>query len=229
MLLGEEIRTPARRARRVWALRGRINDIAGALGVSRTLIPSDQSGVDRLHAFRLLAHSEVQAYLDDLTTLLLDRVEDRSRVEGLLTHAGHHLLVYYAAEPLGSPRNASNAAFPPFATTAATALHAGSPATLEVALKRHRGRARDNSAVKGGSIKRLLLPLGYRQEMLSTPLLAQLDSLGDSRNQVAHRSGIVGTSPMPTGSAEWTRFQGIMPGLELLERYAPRLLRAADA
>lgn len=171
----------------------------------------------------------MQAYLDDLTTLVLDRVEDRSTQEGVLTHAGHHLVVYYSLEPLRSAANAPNATYPPFGTAAATALHAASPAVLTAALGRHRRVAQQNSAVKGGSLKRLLLPLGFREVMLGTPLLAQLDSLAESRNQVAHRSGVIGASTWPSGSSEFVRLRGILGGLDLLERYAPRLLRAADA
>lgn len=228
MLLGEEIRWPARRARRAPMLRQRIGAIAAALNVGPRFIPADQAGVDRLHAFRLLSHSEIQAFIDDLATLLLDKVEDRSTQEGVLTHAGHHLLVYYAWEPLRSAGSAPNSVYPAFLTTQAAAVHTHSPGQLESALKRHRRVARDNSAVKGGSVKRLLLPLGYRETMLTTPLLAQLDSLAESRNEVAHQSGIVGTSLWPSGSTEWARLNGILPGLELLERFAPRLLRAVD-
>lgn len=228
MLLGEEIRSPAKRSRMLPALRGRIHDIGASLGVGASFVPAHQSDVDRVHAFRLLVHSEIQAFLDRLATLLLDKVEDRSR-QGVLTHAGHHLLVYYSLEPLRSPASAAAAVYPVYTAVDAVASHAITATPLNSALTRHRKVARLNSAVKAGSVKRLLLPLGFRETMLQTALLSNLDSLGDSRNTIAHQSGLVGMSSLPTGSAEWARLLPILSGLDLLERYAPRLLLAAEA
>lgn len=199
-----------------------------ALSVGPTFVTRSQSDIDRLHAFRLLVHSELQAFLDEHCELILDRTADRSTAEGVLTHAGHHLLVHYSIAPLGSPATANESRYPHFVPAESAAAHSASPARLASAISKHRKQVLEkNNGIKAGNVRRLLTPLGYREELFAPGLLDQLDALGRARGDVAHRSGVVGTNNAPSGSAEYTRLQIILPGLELIERYAPRLLRDA--
>jgi hypothetical protein len=208
-------------------LRQRISNIAATLGVGPTFVPSLQSDVDRIHAFRLLAHSEIQHFLDSLAERILDKTADRSSLDGVLTHAGHHLLVYYALEPLGSARNAAGGSYPDFVPADAITTHAATD-QLRRAIGRHRKAVESNNGVKPGNVRRILTPLGYRETSYAVGLLDQLDALGRERGNVAHGSGVVFTTSWPSGSDEWTRLGIIMGGLDLLERYAPRLLLQAD-
>ncbi|NKY38160.1 hypothetical protein [Cellulomonas septica] len=197
------------------------------MSIDAQFVPRDQSDVDRLHAFRLLAHAEIQHYIDMLAQMILDKTQDRATNEGVLTHAGHHLLVYYALEPLGTPRDAPNARYPEFIPAIAVASRLQAPARLTKAIQRHQKLIEFNNGLKAGNVRRVLVPIGYREDLFATGMLDQLDNLGAARGDVAHGSGVIGFSSWPSGSTEWTRLRLILPGLDALERYAPRLLRAA--
>ncbi|MBB3157610.1 hypothetical protein FHS07_001294 [Microbacterium proteolyticum] len=82
-----------------------------------------------------------------------------------------------------------------------------------------------NNGIKTGNVRRLLVPLGYREDVYAIGLFDKLDDLGVQRGEVAHKSGLIGLRTIPTGSNEWTRLDAVLPGLEMMERFAPRLLR----
>lgn len=220
MALGERLKNPTRRGRAARQLAIRLDLLGNGLGVDPTFVPVDQYGVDRVHAFRVLAHSEVQDFLEKLALRLLDLSNDR-RADGVVTVAAHHLLVYDALKPLAQARSAREGRYPPF--VAHDIAMAG--ANLGTAIDRHKKVVKDNNGVKKSNVHALLLPLGYRSTLFAPGLLDQLDALGTARGLVAHQSGVVGTTSYPTGSDEWTRLGLILRGLDLVERWAPRLLR----
>jgi hypothetical protein len=221
MGLGEPLRRPARRGRAARRLAARISDLGSGFGVSQTFVPSDQNGVDRVHAFRVLAHSEIQDFLEQLAERMLDVTEDHSKKRKKITAAGHHLLVYQALRPLGSPATAATGTYPPFRRAEADAALASLPA----AIRAHRKVVSKNSGAKTGNTQMLLVPLGIRPDHCTPGALDQLDALGSARGDVAHASGVVGAAAYPTGSVEWNRLAQILGGLELLEQWVPRLLR----
>lgn len=226
MYLGEPIRSPSRRGRRFWLLRRRLDEVAAALGVHAKLVPADQSDVDRIHAFRLLAHAELQSYIEEVAGRVLDVTADKANSAGVLTHAGHHLIVFYCLHPLSDKRQAMQGRYPPYPREAALRGPGTGPA-LAQSLKRHRDLIERNNGVKQGNVRPILLPLGYRDELFPPGLLDQLDALGRDRGTVAHQSGLVSAASWPTGSSEIGRINSILPGLLSLEKYVPRLLRPA--
>lgn len=226
--LGAAVRRPGRRSRRGAGLEARIRAVAASLGVTQALVPGSQSEVDRLHAFRLLAHAEVQQAVEDLARQLLEVTADRGST-GVLTHAGHHLLTYQSLEPLGDKRRRGESRQPVFPAAAAAAGVRIDSASLLAAVRRHEKRIKDNNGVKQGNLRALLLPLGYREEFFPPGFLQQADAFGLARGEVAHASGqlAAGAVNWPTGQGELNAAAAVASGLARLDRYAPRLLMPA--
>jgi hypothetical protein len=224
MDLGEPIRRPCSRARNSVPLRHRIRTLAQAVDVDGQLVPRSQIEVDRLHAFRLLAHAEVEQFVETIASNLVDVTEARFARNGDLTHAGHHLLVTWSVSRSLRGDSAGRAKYPAYASPEAVMSAAAHPEDLNAALEQHRARIGNNHGIKAKNVRNLLLPLGYRESFFVPGLLDQLDELGEARGAVAHSSGVIGIQVWPTGAGEIGAVRRVLPGLEMLERFAPRLL-----
>ncbi|MFJ3302453.1 hypothetical protein ACIPSA_04905 [Streptomyces sp. NPDC086549] len=152
--------------------------------------------------------------------------EDRAVNRGLLTHAGHHLLVSSSIIPLANKAQAVNARFPAYDSHAAQQAVAADPSLLVAAIKRHRKVIKENGGVKAGNVRMLLCPLGYRDACFAIGLLDILDEFGRERGNVAHGAGAAVVN-IPTGSTELARIAKIIPGLARIDQYVPRLLLPA--
>lgn len=222
MELGESIPLYGGRARGHLLLRARIAEIASSLEVDTTFVPTDQSGVDRLHAYRVLVHAEIEGFIEGLATTMLD-VTKSKLTSGVLTHAGHHLVVYWGVSRLRT--DAAKARYPPFTRTQAATDVTMSTANFFAAIESHRERVKGNHGLKAANVRQLLLPLGCREATFDTGLLDLLDDFGEKRGAVAHTSGVVGAQNWPSGSTEIARVAALLPGLKGLEQSVPRLLR----
>jgi hypothetical protein len=217
--LGARFDAPTHVPRRARRLRIRLNSLAQGLRVSG--VPSTQDEVDRIHSYRLLAHAEIQTYLEDIAEHILDVSLDVLVTRGGVTHAAHHLLVFDAVLKLGDKRVASAATYPLFSRASASNVRV---TDLERATKSHRSKLLLNSGLKSSNIRRVLSPLGYRDSWFPGGFLDQMDAFGSSRGDVAHGSGLIGVARWPTGSSELAVVKALAPGLDALDRYAARLL-----
>jgi hypothetical protein len=184
-------------------------------------VPVDQSGVDRLHAFRVLAHAEIEFYVEELATVLLD-VTESYLAAGTLTHAGHNLVVSWSSARLRS--DPAKSRYPYFRSAEAVARVATDSDDFKSAIKSQRDRIKGNHGVKGANVRQLLVPLGFRDYLFRPGLLDQLDNFGELRGSVAHATGIVGTTNWPSGSTELGTVKSLYPGLRQLEQFLPVLL-----
>ncbi|MCX5159994.1 hypothetical protein OOK39_11990 [Streptomyces sp. NBC_00264] len=210
-------------SRRGRKLKWRLQELAANLQITTMLVPVKQAEIDQLHAFRVLAHSEVQAYLEEITEQVLTVTEDRALNGGVLTHAGHHLLVSSSLIPLGNKAQAVNSKFPFYDPMAAQRSVIADSSQLTAAIKRHRKVIKDNGGVKAGNVRMLLSPLGYRDYCFAINLMDKLNEFGRERGNVAHGAGAA-VANIPTGSTELNRITEILPGLIRLDQYVPRLL-----
>lgn len=216
--LDAHIEPPKHRSRRYQQLRNRLDSVA--TGLNLLPVPVTQEDVDRIHSFRLLAHAEIQAYLEEIAETIL-AVSEVTLRRHELTHAAHHLIVFEAVLKLSQKRNASQASYPLFSRSSAI-QHSTNAFT--VAVRSHRNRIKANNGVKAADLRTLLGPLGYRDSWFMPGFLDQMDLFGVRRGEVAHRSGVIGASVLPTGSAEMALINALMPGLKDLDRYSARLL-----
>jgi hypothetical protein len=173
-----------------------------------------------------LAHSEIQAYLEDVAEQVLAVTEDRAVNRGILTHAGHHLLVSLSIIPLANKAQAVNAKFPSYDAQSAQRAVTADSSQIVAAIKRQRRVIKENGGVKAGNVRMLLSPLGYRDACFAIGLLDILDEFGRERGNVAHGAGAAVVN-IPTGSTELTRIDKIIPGLIRIDEYVPRLLMPA--
>ncbi len=224
MELGDLVKIPPARSRRGIHLQWRLAEVASSLGVTSSLVPSGQAEVDRLHSFRLLAHSEVQSFVEGVAENLLAVTHRLLASRGKLTHAGHHLLVYSKILSLTDRRHSRDSNYPPFRPHQATAEVLRDPAILGKAVREHRRRISENNGVKASNLRRLLMPLGFRDYSFRPGLLDLLDAFGSARGQVAHNTGAIGAMLLPSGSAELSAVQQILPGLVGLDSFSSRLL-----
>ncbi|MGV9569269.1 HEPN domain-containing protein [Streptomyces nigra] len=220
--LGDPINHPCKRSRRVVDLRLRVQQLAASLAVSANQVSSSQAEADRLHAFRVLMHAEVQAYVESIATNILDVTESLAQ-SSRLTHAGHHLLVYHALHPLNATRSSGNAKYPDFSATALRGNWPTTLATLGNAIEAHRKRIKGNNGIKPSNLNMLLIPIGFRDSFFTQPFRAKMKELGEKRGQVAHGAGAL-IPTIPTGAGELKLYRDIEDGLRDMDRYAPRIL-----
>ncbi|MFE1289122.1 hypothetical protein [Streptomyces sp. NPDC058751] len=222
--LGDSILKPCRRSRKLIELKLRIKELASSLGVNEQLIPTGQAEIDRLHAFRVLMHAEVQYYLESIVTQVLDVTEQESSIHARITHAGHHLLVFQAMNPLATPRTSAKASYPQYSSKDLRANWPATASSLQKAVEAHRKRVKGNNGIKVANMNTILLPVGFRDAFFTSRFRDKMDELGEQRGRVAHGAGAL-VSSVPTGRGELQRFLDIEPGLSLADRFVPRLLQ----
>lgn len=222
--LGDSINKPCRRSRKITDLKTRIKELASSLAIDKNLIPTGQAEIDRLHAFRVLMHAEVQHYLESIVTQILDVTEQEATTRARITHAGHHLLVFQAMNPLASPRTSAKASYPRYAPEDLKANWSTTSTSLELAIDAHRRRVKGNNGIKVSNMNVILLPVGFRDSFFTSYFRDKMNELGEQRGRVAHGAGAL-VSSIPTGRGELQRFLDIEPGLSLADRYVPRLLQ----
>ncbi|WP_193509614.1 hypothetical protein [Cryobacterium sp. BB736] len=184
-------------------------------------MPATQDDVDRIHAYRLLAHAEIQNFIEDLVEGILAQSENMFDSRGHITHAAHHLVVYDAVLKLSDKRNASEASYPMFSSASIQLVQ---KIQLESAVRSHRKKLKLNSGVKASNLRPLLGPLGYRDVWFPLSFMDQMDAFGASRGDVAHSSGLIGASQWPSGSSELATVKALQPGLKAIDVYAARVL-----
>lgn len=217
--LGEIVRPPTVRARRTIALRRRLGELRAGLHMQSA--PTSQADVDAIHAFRVLAHSEVQAFLQEIAMGILDVSREVRAARGKTTHALHHLHIFERVSALNQRGNAAGYIYPTYDSSLL-----GSIPSLDLTrvLARHEKRIKDNSGIKASNINTLFGPLGFRDSWHPPGFLDLMNAFGVQRGNVAHGTGQVGAQQWPSGSAEWARISQISPGLESIERFQARLL-----
>lgn len=221
MELGDPIAGRLGHGRRGTDLAVRLAGIERGLGIDDQFVPRSQQDVDRLHAYRLLAHAEVEEFIEQLASMATD-VTSAQAMNGVLTHAGHHLVVAWA---IGRLRlDAAKARYPDYRSADAVAKLAVGSADLTSAVTSHRERIKNNNGLKEANVRQLLLPLGFRESHFAPGLLNQLTAFGELRGAVAHATGMIGVAAWPTGSSEIGRTAALLPGLKQLEQVLPVLL-----
>ncbi|MGW0409853.1 HEPN domain-containing protein [Streptomyces collinus] len=198
--------------------------MAASLNVTSALIPRGQDEIDRLHAFRVLMHAEVQAYVQAIAEQVMDVTEKQCTTNARLTHAGHHLVAFQSLYPLANTRSSNKATYPDFSPQILKATWPAASNTLIKAIEAHRKRVmKENNGIKPGNLNRVLIPLGFRDVFFTQRFRDKMNELGEQRGEVAHGSG-TGVTLVPTGAGELKRFYDIKQGLSDMDRYAPRLL-----
>lgn len=217
--LAANISQPSHSARNFRSLNIRLNSLSQGLQVAG--VPACQRDVDRIHAFRLLAHAEIQSYMEDIVSRVLAVSSEALTLHNRVTHGAHHLMVFHEILKLSSKQSASGATYPYFDRLSIMGI---SLQEYEKAANAHRNRIKRNNGVKAADIRTLFGPLGYRDNWFRPGFLDQMNAFGEARGNVAHQSGAIGASLWPTASSELSVVRSLYPGLADLDRYGSRVL-----
>lgn len=161
----------------------------------------------RLRAFRVLAHAEVEAFLEDRVLEVAQEAcrlwkEERKANSVLLG-----LLAFYSRkwpEPKPSIERQQNQDYllsvEKRIKAAVTAFHQS---------------VIDNNGIKEKNLLELLLPVGIAAEELDNYWVGNMNTYGVNRGEVAHRSGAVQSLPNPVDEAK--AIVEIAAGLQALD------------
>jgi hypothetical protein len=166
----------------------------------------DPVSLDHARAFILLAHAEIESYLEDRALSKADRARRRWKSRGLCSALLSRLLVYHSARSRAdgwSPSLPSNDA-------------------VQKAINFYQSELGRNNGIKEKNILCIFLPIGFRHCNLNATLLATLNSFGESRGKLAHLS-VKAHQPIDPKSVSDEVWKNILPDLEKLDESLNKL------
>lgn len=172
--------------------------------------------LDRARGFRLLAHAEIEAFLEDVTfeaarTSVSNWSHTRQTNDTLFC-----LMVHYhhgfAIDDLEAT---------PFPDTSRPKVKEAIKEVVTVALKQYRAIHDNNNGVKEENLLRLILPIGIRKDDLDPLWITNLNEFGKQRGDVAHRAVRVQQQIDPR--FEWQVATDLAVGLRKLDELISNL------
>ena len=160
--------------------------------------------IDRARAFRLLAHAEIEWYLEEIVVETANTAFDAWRQRGIITEP-MVAMVAYVETTLGDVPQLYQAA---------------SSRDLNSRMERSKNyfntyvKSR-NHGIRERNVLRLLLPVGINELDIDSLWLATTDSFGQSRGLTAHSSNQVYNPPDPRNEFEIVR--QILEGLSAID------------
>ena len=165
--------------------------------------------LDRARAYRLLAHAEIESYLEQVVSETANEAYDIWENKGLITDPLIAMVAY--------SQNASR--------TVPTSKPTDGPRDLRDRVKKAKDSLTryangENNGIRERNILRLLLPIGISEYDIDTTWLSTTDSFAQERGESAHRSNRV-TNPLDP-KTEHDRVGQILEGLMAIDH---RLLK----
>jgi hypothetical protein len=161
---------------------------------------------DRARGYRLLAHAEIEACLEDLATSVIN---DAFKAWGLDRRPRQCLiavLAYYEGKQPAVPEQISAVGASPMPLRA----------RLEQARNAYVNWVRnDNHGVREHNVLRLLLPVGVLESDLDAAWLQAIDGFGSARGDTAHQA--LRTQQPPDPKSELQTVAAIVLGLRKLD------------
>lgn len=166
--------------------------------------------LDRARGFRLLAHAEIEAFLEDVTFDAAKRsvsAWSRDRTTGdtlfcLIAHYHHG----FAVDPLEAP---------PFPDSSRPKMKESIKELVDVAMKQYKSIHINNNGVKEDNIVRLILPIGIRKDDLDPLWITNLNEFGKQRGDLAHSTAKAQQQIDP--KSEWQVVEDLVLGLRKLD------------
>jgi hypothetical protein len=177
--------------------------------LASSLLPNDRlagdypdNEKDRIHAYVVLAHAELEVYLEKLVLFAADQAKRKSSAT-VCQPIMSRLIFYKSAQAKDKLETATlesiNGAFSFF----------------EKVVER-------NNGIKSTNILQLFLPLGVNHSDLDPILLANLDAFGIMRGQIAHTAARLEQGASP--SSEKSRVINIIQDLSHLDQKVRQLI-----
>jgi len=171
--------------------------------------------LDRIAAYFVLAHAELESYIEDKVVELIDYADSKWNPSRTSTWPLLCMLSYVHGEKKGPPENFDPNQFKDREFMAVT----------NSAMALHRGRVKVNHGVREKNLCDLLFPVGFSHTDIDSTLVASLDSFGQRRGDFAHKSmhTIGGNQIDPF--VEAANIATIVTGLETVDSHFQTLRR----
>ncbi len=168
--------------------------------------------LDRARGFRLLAHAEIEAYLEDRARTIVNTAfknwkSDRKPREVILK-----LLTFHLEQKSVSQQELKEE-------------HAGRRQRLDEAIQSttnaYNRILSHNHGIKEESVLKILLPLGVKHTDIDSTWLGTVDSFGSARGETAH-SAVKAQQPLDP-QTEFATISSILHGLEDLDKVLSKI------
>ena len=168
--------------------------------------------LDRARGFRLLAHAEIEAYLEDIGLDKAKEVVDQWKNSKTTTDALFCLVAHYHVGFEVADEEVLDEAF----TVSSRKRVADEIADVaNRALTQYGSIVSSNNGVKEENLLRIVLPIGIRKGDLDSTWITDLQEFGKKRGTLAHKS--VSTHHPINPQQEWNDVLNLLVGLENLD------------
>ena len=160
---------------------------------------------DRARAFRLLAHAEIEWYLELISSETANKAYEAWKVRGVITEPLIAMVVYNESPLVKIPETKPS--------TGQADLNSRIENSRNSFTSYSRSR---NNGIRERNILRLLFPVGIREVDIDSTWLSTIDSFGKDRGETAHHSNRVSNPPDPKN--EFDKVTQIVDGLVDIDR-----------
>ena len=195
---------PSRRFRELTIRIGQLEKLLPALSPIGTYTLAEY---DFVRSFRLLAHAEIEAFLEDRARSVADDAVRRWHADRRPRRVLLGLLVFHAKSAGLSEQNLRNLSTQP-------ASHISN--SIDRAHQQYRTRLSKNHGIREENLLGILLPLGLEGSDIDTAWLATTDGFGARRGETAH-TAIAVQQPLDPQTERQT-VKDIVAGLDALDR-----------
>jgi hypothetical protein len=168
--------------------------------------------VDRTRAFQLLAHAEVEAFVEDAVLCAVNECWASWNKDQKVRRPLIGLLSWFHDPAPGVP----------------SALPIGQPflhQRIDAARKKFSRLVHENQGIKPQHLINLLMPTGIREADIDQAWLDGMREFGDKRGETAHRAAVAVVSH-PDPKEEYERVLTVLRGLEKLDTTLRKLTKA---
>lgn len=168
--------------------------------------------LDRARGFRLLAHAEIEAFLEDIGLDKAKEAVDQWKASKKTNDALFCLVAHYH---VGFDVSDEDTLGEVFTLSSRKKVSAEIAEVASRALTQYGSIVSSNNGVKEENLLRLVLPIGVRKDDLDPTWITDLQEFGKKRGTLAHKS--VSAHHPINPQQEWSDVKSLLVGLEVLD------------
>lgn len=170
--------------------------------------------LDRARAYRILAHAEIESFIENILIDIVDREFQKWRNSKIPNYVMICLMTASAFEWQDNEMESLDlgAINPPTIKKDDDSINE----VMERSLNQYRTMVEKNNGIKRANLKRLLMPVGITLSELDQTWLNDMNSFGSKRGVVAHKSRLTVTVPVDPKTEKVT-VDNLLQGLKDLD------------